>query len=443
MKKNGISLEQIQSQLWQINQTLCSPPLEESEVAQIAKSIGKYPTAINASAEEHSFWKSPGTLPEVKYTTPTLDSTSIPEILKDWSLDIAKRMQVPIEFILMPAIVSISSLIGRKIGIFPKQNDNWFVVPNLWGAIIGRPGTFKSPSISEALKPLEKLVSKENNHFEKRLKSYEIEKTITEATSVAIKEQLVKAIKKSNMTEAEALKNKLIDILDGDEVKAPTCKRYKTNDATIEKSGQLFLENPMGLLLVRDELAGRPCSLQKYGREGDREFYLEAWNGYGSYTVDRIGRGTVHIPALCLSIFGGIQPDKLNKHLTENIERSDDGLLQRFQLLIWPELEKKWENFDCLPNAEAEESITRPYAAIDELPVFEKSDGLHFDEESQIIFNQWRTELELIIRSETIKNSHYESHIAKYRSLMPSLALIFCVIKNRGVISNNTLIDVE
>ena len=82
------------------------------------------------------------------------------------------------------------------------------------------------------------------------------------------------------------------------------------------------------------------ASARQAGREGDREFYLEAWNGTGSYTVDRIGRGTIHIPSLTLSVFGGIQPGKLQALIASAVHgggSADDGLLQRFQLTVWPD----------------------------------------------------------------------------------------------------------
>jgi hypothetical protein len=54
--------------------------------------------------------------------------------------------------------------------------------------------------------------------------------------------------------------------------------------------------------VVRD-LAGWFATLDTKGRERERPFFLEAWNGDGSYTVDRIGRGTLHVEHLCISIF--------------------------------------------------------------------------------------------------------------------------------------------
>src|SRR5690606_31969039 len=153
---------------------------------------------------------------------------------------------------------------------------------------------------------------------------------------------------------------------------------------------------PNGIMIIRDELAGWLSSLQKFGREGDREFYLESWNGYGSYTVDRVGRGTIHIPSLCLSIFGGIQPSKLKKYLSERLEKNDDGLLQRFQVLIYSDMNRKWENVDKTPNFQAQERVNELFQRLDELnftPSHDSIKGIRYDEKAQEIFNNWRINL--------------------------------------------------
>jgi hypothetical protein len=98
-------------------------------------------------------------------------------------------------------------------------------------------------------------------------------------------------------------------------------RRYKTEDATVEKISKILLENPRGILVHRDELSGWLRNLDKQGREGDRSFYLESWNGTGSFDVDRIGRGSLHIPALCLSILGSIQPGPLSSYVYQATPR--------------------------------------------------------------------------------------------------------------------------
>ena len=73
-----------------------------------------------------------------------------------------------------------------------------------------------------------------------------------------------------------------------DEGDEPQRRRYLTNDATVEKIGELLAVNPRGILVFRDELTGWLSSLDKEGREGTRAFFLEAWSGTGSFVYDRI-----------------------------------------------------------------------------------------------------------------------------------------------------------
>jgi hypothetical protein len=134
---------------------------------------------------------------------------------------------------------------------------------------------------------------------------------------------------------------------------APSCpilRRYKTNDSTVEKLGELLRENPAGLLILRDELVGLIASWEREGREGDRAFFLEGWNGNQSFDTDRIGRGHISIPNVCMSIFGGIQPDKLVGYLEQATHTlANDGMLQRFQVLVYPD-PRPWEWRDRSPN---------------------------------------------------------------------------------------------
>lgn len=93
------------------------------------------------------------------------------------------------------------------------------------------------------------------------------------------------------------------------------------------------------MLIFRDELSGFLRAMDREGHEQDRAFYLEAWNGYSRYTYDRIGRGTLDIEACCVSILGGIQPGPLSDYLICAVRQgaADDGLIQRFQLAVWPD----------------------------------------------------------------------------------------------------------
>jgi hypothetical protein len=92
------------------------------------------------------------------------------------------------------------------------------------------------------------------------------------------------------------------------------------NDATFEALHQTMNENPAGVLVIRDELTGWWSQLGRAGREGERAFCLQAWNGDTSHTIDRIGRGTIWVPHCCMSMLGGIQPGRLRSYLVDALE---------------------------------------------------------------------------------------------------------------------------
>ena len=360
----------------------------------------------------------------------SFDEEMLPDQLRPWIKDIAERMQVPVDFLAAATVVILGSVIGRKVGIFPKAQDDWLVVSNLWGAIVGRPSLLKSPAIAEIMKPLDELAANAIVKFKEDMRIYEQQQEWYEAQKSARKETLRQEAKKKTGS-------KKIPVMDNPEPPSePHPKRYRTEDATVEKIGEILLQNPQGILMHRDELVGWFKGLEKYGHEGDRAFYLESWNGSGAYTVDRIARGTLHIPALCLSIIGGIQPGPLKQYVHDAVSggSGDDGLLQRFQLLVWPDVPTEWKNIDRLPNAEARQQAYEVFKRFDSFEPFEpsiesayKTYGLRFSDEAQQHFDAWRLGLEKKLRSGEL-SPPLESHLAKYRSLMPSLALIFCMV---------------
>ena len=80
----------------------------------------------------------------------------LPGPIGNWVADAADRTQCPPEYSAAAAVVALGSIIGRGVTIRPKQNDDWTVVSNLWGAG-GRPGTLKSPALAEALRHVRHL----------------------------------------------------------------------------------------------------------------------------------------------------------------------------------------------------------------------------------------------------------------------------------------------
>jgi hypothetical protein len=103
-------------------------------------------------------WPAPTALPTGLPKVPVFDvDEMLPRAFATWVGDIAERAQCPPDFVGVASLVALASVIGRQMSIRPKVKDDWTVVPNLWGAAIGRPGVMKSPALEEALRPLQRL----------------------------------------------------------------------------------------------------------------------------------------------------------------------------------------------------------------------------------------------------------------------------------------------
>lgn len=368
----------------------------------------------------------PEPLPTNNFITPELSEKLLPNVWREWLADVSERLQCPLDYAAISALTAAASIIGNRVRIRPKKFDPWLVVPNLWGAIVGAPGVMKTPAVNEGLIFFREIAEKERIRFENSLKATEFEKEFSEAK----KKEIAKKMARANLIEKQELRSEF----DSMQVQTPTEKRLWTTDVTVEKLGELLNENPDGILILRDELTGWFRMLDRTGHEQDRAFYLEAWNGEGTFIFDRIGRGKTHVKNLTVSILGTIQPAMIEPYLRGSIEGyGDDGLTQRFQLLVYPETPKNYRYVDRPPagRVTARESFKRLYemtpSEIEAKRLTDDADAhyfLQFDEEAQDFFQSWLTELETDLRSGTFDVS-IESHLSKYRSLLPSLALIF------------------
>jgi hypothetical protein len=202
----------------------------------------------------------------------------------------------------------------------------------------------------------------------------------------------------------------------------------------------LLQQNPNGLLVFRDELVSLLDNLDQEENASERGFYLTSWAGDSSYTFDRIGRGLhLHIEGVCLSLLGSTQPGRISQYLSRAVRggRGDDGLIQRFGLMVWPEVPPAWINVDRWPNKDVRNAAFKIFDDLDGLDwhaIGAKRDrGTNGDEEglphlrfgldASDRFVHWRTELEKRLRSGELHPA-LESHLAKYRKLVPALALI-------------------
>ncbi len=219
----------------------------------------------------------------------------LPMPLSRFVEEIAWATNTPIDF----AGVCLLVVAGAAIG-----NSRWLSItrtyslpPMIWAAIVGLPGSRKSPVISMIKAPLEQLERRYYKSFKGKMTEWEIEG-------------------------------------DGDK---PVLRRGLVDDFTIEDLARLLSDNPRGVAVVKDELAGLVSALNQYksgGKGNDRQVMLNIWSA-GSIRVDRKSNQgipiVVHRPFA--GIIGAIQPDVV-EFLRGEAEKFGapvaDGFIDRF-----------------------------------------------------------------------------------------------------------------
>jgi putative DNA primase/helicase len=430
------------------------PPSDWNDYAKL-HGLGAVKTAITAELEvgagntatgeepqpasDPDGWPEPQPLPDGLLPVMAFDFDLLPDTLTPWARDICERVQCAPDYVAAAIMAGLGSIIGRKLGIRPQARTDWTVTPNQWALVVGRPGVLKSPALEAALSPIKRLAA-----------------VATEAHKADIDQHRIAVrVAKLAAEEGEKSARKLLGKMPGadvshllgtEEPEAPALRRYIAVDSNAASLGELHRQNHNGLLVHRDELVSLLRSLDREDQAEARGFYLTGWNGDSSYTFDRIGRGlNLHIPAVCLSMLGSTQPGRIADYIRHAVKggAGDDGLIQRFGLLVWPDTGGEWQNVDRWPDGTAKKEAHRVYAYLDKLdPVAigalqdTDHDGepegipyLRFDDAALGLFLEWRTDLEARLRGGDLHPA-LESHLAKYRKLVPSLALTLHLASN-------------
>jgi len=180
-------------------------------------------------------WRDPKPLLSDLSPVAAFDLRLLPSSIQLWVGDIAERMQCPPDFLGVSAMVALSAVVGRKIGVRPQAHTDWLEAANLWGCIVARPGAMKSPAMAQALAPLHRLEAKARAANEAARAEYEL-------ALEGFKLQKDEAQKKARTV----LKGggSIGDIIDITAPREPAAKRYVIMDATYESLGVVLAENP-------------------------------------------------------------------------------------------------------------------------------------------------------------------------------------------------------
>lgn len=385
-------------------------------------------------------WPAPEIIRQELPPVPPFSPALLPAPLRAAVSDITHRMQCPIEYVAGPLICAFGAAIGTTLSVRPKQHDNWALTPNVWGAVIGAPGRMKSPAISAALGPLYRLDRMLQQDYEQNRSGYDVQMLGYKAREDTLKEELKRASKGPTKS---APAPRAIATIEADLAQLrlnlpqePIRLRCFTNDATLEALGIILDKNPKGVLVVQDELMGLLSTFEKPGREGERQGYLSGWNGDAPVHIDRVSRDHLYIDPFCISVVGGIQPDRLARYMADNMgSHGNDGLLQRFQVMFYPDDVPEGPVVDQVPDSSALDQLNDlmvnianqriPLGA--DLEPGNRRPFFRFDHAAQPLVYAWLQELDSRVRRQ--EHAILAEHLSKYRKLVPSLALIFHVIE--------------
>jgi hypothetical protein len=227
-----------------------------------------------------------------------------PNAVARFVADTAESLCVHPDLLATAVLPIVGTLIGNSRWI-KCSDDGWHEPPKLWAGIIAEPGGKKSPALGRLMTPLSKI--------EDELETYHAHQT----------EEWKRLPKEGRPA-------------------APKPIRLVVSDITTATIRDRLSTHPRGVLTYRDELTGWLEALGRasYGVGGDRQQWLELWPGSAVLRVDRkTGDESSVVRKAFVGLLGGIQPEKL-RHIAGR--DGDDGMLDRFLLVMPPDVEEVW-----------------------------------------------------------------------------------------------------
>jgi len=367
----------------------------------------------------------------------------MPNAMSTFVFDAARSFNCAPDFVCIPLLIFIGSVISHRIHAQPTEDKQNIVACNNWGMSIGVPGTGKSPVVEFMkeifIEPLEAMAEKESEKRMKRIKSTNsinsmVMANVKKEIKILVDEALANGVNKQNKLLLAKARAKLEKATIENEELARVC--FVVTSITYASLYKVISENPGGCLLHMDELNGLLEPLTKSGNGALRAFLLECYSGFSSHKMDRITRNCKPAKNMMISIIGSIQPTKLEPYLAKVLDGSseDDGWFNRFLLSVYPE-----ELLALVAEVPPiRESIIKYFKQFFmklyeedfgfEREVDVKKRSVRFCTKAQDEYFTWIAEIRH--RAADIDmHPAMRSHLKKYETLVPSLALIFDVIK--------------
>ncbi len=261
---------------------------------------------------------------------------ALPEPISTYVNVVATAIGCDPSYVALPLLIMLAAAIGSTRRLQLKRG--WLVPAIVWGAIIGESGTAKTPAFKISLKTVRDRQRKLLLRHHDAMKQYETE---------------------LERWDKERASWKRSGKASGDpppKPHPPRCERFLVSDATVESLAPILAENPRGVLMARDELAGWIGSFDRFAPRGkagtDSANWLSMHNGESIMVDRKTGTSpTIVAPQAYVSVIGGIQPGIFRRAFDK--EHRESGLAARLLLTYPPRIAKTWTEADIDPEVEA------------------------------------------------------------------------------------------
>ncbi len=115
-------------------------------------SLGAFMVGGDGDGEQKLEWPEPKPIKAELKPVEAMREGMIPAPFLPMIRDVCHRMSIPLDFVAIPIVIVAGSVIGTGCRVKPKRKDDWAIVPNLWGGIMGPPSRLKSPALEEIVK---------------------------------------------------------------------------------------------------------------------------------------------------------------------------------------------------------------------------------------------------------------------------------------------------
>jgi len=414
LRQKAFSEKKVTKLAHKFNQEKCKPPMDNSEVDDI---ISRYAPDDEDVKLIEDDWGTPEELGSELLSVKPFDYNMLPDVLVPFVKDCSERMGHPPDFFAVPLMITAAAALGAKWAVCPRAQDkSWRESSVLWGGVVASPGSKKSTCIKTAARPIFQIEKKLTVAHQKKYEQYLIEK---QKYDLIPKKQKLAAPLTAVPTE-------------------PILERALIQDISYQKVAELMSVSPCGLLVYLDEIASLVTSWDTKGQESARSFFLTAWNGDSPYSVDRISRERNLIKRAYACIVGGVQPSILAEYIrrAKSGGLNNDGMIERFQLLVYPDFDPEQEAIDRKVDEDAE---VRAYEAIEGLRCLNPNDFnfkslkqedrsiLHFDTQAQCLVNKLEKKIKNLATSGQ-EEEMMASHLNKMPGTVFKLAMLIHLI---------------